>query len=106
MYLDTCYIAKFYFNETDSLQVRELIRGANKVHSSAWALAEFHTVLHRRLREGLASQEEAIDLTSRFSAHTSHGLWNFTPVNEALLRRTGILMISAPRTLLARQAKC
>ena len=104
MYLDTCYIAKFYLNEPDSLLVRELVRGADKIHSSAWALAEFHAVLHRRVREGLASAEEITDLASRFSNHARDGLWNFMPVNEALLRRTATLMISAPRDIFLRTA--
>jgi predicted nucleic acid-binding protein len=104
VYLDTCYIAKFYLNEPDSSPVRELVRGAGKIHSSVWALAEFHAVLHRRVREGVASSEEARDLASRFSAHAHDGLWNFIPVNEALLRRTGILMISAPREIVLRTA--
>jgi len=104
VYLDTCYIAKFYLNEPDSPQVRELVRGADKIHSSAWGLAEFHAVLHRRVREGLASAEETTDLASRFSTHARDGLWNFIPVNEALLRRTATLMISAPREIFLRPA--
>lgn len=104
MYLDTCYIAKFYLNEPDSLRVRELVRGADKIHSSVWALAEFHAVLHRRVREGVVSSEDAGDLASRFSGHSRDGLWNFIPVNEALLRRTGILIISAPGEIFLRTA--
>jgi predicted nucleic acid-binding protein len=104
VYLDTCYIAKFYCNEPDSLKVRELVRGADKILSSAWALAEFHAVLHRRMREGLTTSEEAADLAARFSAHTRDGLWNFIPVNEALLRRTSMLLISAPRDIFLRTA--
>lgn len=104
MYLDTCYIAKFYLNELDSMPVRELVRGADQIHSSIWALAEFHAVLHRRFREGVASAEEARDLASRFSEHARDGLWNFIPVGEALLRRTGMLLISAPREMFLRTA--
>jgi predicted nucleic acid-binding protein len=104
VYLDTCYIAKFYLNELDSLAVRELVRRADKIRSSVWALAEFHAVLHRRVREGVASAEEVGDLASRFSEHAHDGLWNFIPVTEALLRRVGILMISAPRQIFLRTA--
>ena len=104
MYLDTSYIAKFYFNEPDSPQLRELVRKAVTIHSSLWALAEFHAVIHRRLREGALSPSDAHDLASRCSEHTEHGLWNFVPVTEALLRRTSALMISAPRDLFIRTA--
>jgi len=102
VYFDTCYIAKFYFNEPESLRVRELVRKADAIHSSLWALAEFHAVLHRRLREGKVSRRDARELALRFSAHIADGLWNLVPVNEALLRRTSALMLSGPADLFIR----
>ena len=104
MYLDTSYIAKFYFNEPESPRVRELVRKANTIYSSLWALAEFHAVIHRRLREGASSPSDARELASRFAKHVEEGLWNLVPVNEALLRRTSALMVSAPVNLFIRTA--
>jgi predicted nucleic acid-binding protein len=104
VYFDTSYIAKFYFNEPGSLGVRELVRKADVIHSSLWAFAEFHAVLHRRLREGAASPADARNLASRFREHTEARLWNFIPVNEGLLRRTSALMVAAPRDLFLRTA--
>ena len=88
MYFDTCYIAKFYFNEPESHRVREIVRKADAIHSSLWGLAEFHAVVHRRVREGASSPSDARDLASRFLAHIDDGLWNLVPVSEALPRRT------------------
>src|SRR5690349_22450269 len=96
MYFDTSYIAKFYFNEPESLRVRELVRKADVIHSSLWALAEFHAVLHRRMREGASSPRDTRELALRFSKHIEDGLWHLIPVTEALLRRTSALMVSAP----------
>ena len=45
MYFDTSYIAKFYFNEPESSRVRDLVRNADTIYASLWALAEFHAVL-------------------------------------------------------------
>jgi uncharacterized protein len=104
VYIDTSYIAKFYFNEPESVRVRKLVRRADDIYSSLWALAEFHAVVHRRLREGSLLPTEARELTSRFSEHVKEGLWNLIPVNEALLRRTGALLVSAPRDLFLRSA--
>ena len=104
MYFDTSYIAKFYFNEPESPRVRELVQKADGIHSSLWALAEFHAVLHRRIREGASSLKDARELALRFSEHIRDGLWSLVPVNEALLRRTGALMASAPRDLFVRTA--
>ena len=104
MYFDTSYIAKFYFNEPESSRVRDLVRNADTIYSSLWALAEFHAVLHRRLREGSCSRTSANNLASRFSAHTGEGLWNLIPVTEGLLRRTSALILSAPQGLFVRTA--
>jgi uncharacterized protein len=104
VYFDTSYVAKFYFNEPESPRVRELVRKADAIHLSLWALAEFHAVLHRRMREGALSASDALELALRFSEHIEDGLWNLIPVNEALLRRTSALMVSAPRNLFIRSA--
>jgi predicted nucleic acid-binding protein len=102
VYLDTCYIAKFYFNEPESSRIRQLVRKADTLHSSLWALAEFHAVIHRRLHEGVTSDADARDVSTLFSRHIEDGLWNLIPVTEALLRRTGALIISAPRDIFLR----
>ena len=104
MYFDTSYIAKFYFNEPESLRVRELVRKADVIHSSLWALAEFHAVLHRRMREGAWSIGDGRKLALRFSEHIEDGLWRLIPINEALLRRTSALMVSAPHDVFIRTA--
>jgi uncharacterized protein len=104
VYFDTSYIAKFYFNEPESPRVRELVRKADAIHSSLWALAEFHGVLHRRMREGASTRSDARALALRFAEHIEDGLWNLVPVSEALLRRTSMLMVSGPRDLFIRTA--
>ena len=104
MYFDSCYIAKFYLNEPDSRRVREVVRRADGIISSVWAFGEFHGVLHRRLREGLCSRSEAREFSSRFIKHIQDGLWRLVPVSEALMRRTGALMLVAPQDLFLRTA--
>ena len=104
MYFDTCYIAKFYFNEPESLRVRDLVRKADAIHTSRWAFVEFHAVLHRRVREGALSAAVAQEVSSRFSSHIEDGLWNLIPVTEGLIGRTSALILSAPRELFLRTA--
>jgi predicted nucleic acid-binding protein len=102
VYFDTAYIAKFYFNEPDSLGVRQLVQTADAILSSLWALAEFHGVIHRRLREGSLSPNDAHELSSRFYQHVQEGLWRLIPVHDAMLRRTSALIVSAPPDLFIR----
>jgi predicted nucleic acid-binding protein len=104
VYLDTCYLAKFYFNEPDSLEVRKLVQAADAIHSSQWASAELHAMIHRRLREGVLSRVEARDIASRFAEHVEARLWNLLPVTETLLKATSALLLSAPRELFLRTA--
>ncbi len=104
MYFDTSYIAKFYFNEPESSRIRDLVRNSDAIYSSLWAVAEFHAVLHRRIRESSCSRTNAGDLASLFSAHCADGLWNLIPVTGGLPRRTGALMLSAPQDLFIRTA--
>jgi len=56
------------------------------------------------MREGASTRSAARELALRFSEHIDDGLWNLVPVNEALLRRTSTLMVSAPRDLFIRTA--
>lgn len=56
------------------------------------------------MREDVVSLRDVRDLAARFPDHIEDGLWNLIPVNEALLRRTSALMLSAPHDLLIRTA--
>jgi predicted nucleic acid-binding protein len=104
VYFDTSYIAKVYLPEPESHRVHDLIRGGNTIHSSAWAVAELHAVLHRSVRERNASPRHVHDLASRFLHDIETGVWSLIPVGEALLRRTSALILSAPRNLFLRAA--
>lgn len=102
MYFDTTYIAKYYLNEPESTPVHELVRTAGSIRSSLWALTEFHAVLHRHLREGSITSENARDLAALFVLDADEGLWNLVPVGESLLRRTGALILVSPPNLFIR----
>lgn len=39
LYLDSAYVAKCYLNDPDAVQVRNLVRGAESIHSSALCIA-------------------------------------------------------------------
>lgn len=104
MYFDTSYIAKLYLNEPESDQVNELVSGVDTIYSSVWAVAEFHAVLHRCVRERRASPRHVHDLAARFRDDLETGLWNFVPVGDALLRRTSALILSGPGNLFLRAA--
>lgn len=104
MYIDTAYIAKYYLNEPESPAVRALIEAADAVYSSTWAVVEIHCVFHRQMREGGLTRQQARELGRLFLHHLHEGLWNLIPAGEALLRRAGTLVISAPSSIFLRTA--
>lgn len=103
MYFDTSYIAKFYLNEPESEQIRALVSSVQgPIISSIWTLAEFDSVLHRHIREGRCSPNQAQEFASSFSRHVETGIWELLPLTGSLLRRTCALLLSAPRELYLR----
>ena len=96
MYLDSAYIAKFYVNEVDSRAVRELIRGADSLVSSAWAMGEVSCVLHRHMRENKLTQRQFRELLDAFIRHVSQDVWTLLPVTPRTLQKVASLMRSAP----------
>jgi predicted nucleic acid-binding protein len=99
VYRDTTYIAKSYLKEPESPRVRVLVTRAGVIYSSLRTFTEFHSVLHRQVREGHIMQDGASDPALRFSKHAGEGWWNLIPVHERLLRRTAAGVLSAPRHL-------
>jgi hypothetical protein len=96
MYLDSAYIAKFYVNEVDSRAVRELIRGADSLVSSAWAMGEVTCVLHRHMRENKLTQRQFRELLDAFIRHVGQDVWTLLPVTPRTLQKVASLMRSAP----------
>ena len=96
MYLDSAYIAKFYVNEGDSRAVRDLIRGADTLVSSAWAIGEVSCVFHRHMREKKLTQRQFRELLDAFLGHVGDEVWNLLPVTSRTLQKVASLVRSAP----------
>jgi predicted nucleic acid-binding protein len=96
VYLDSAYIAKFYVNERDSNAVRALIRRADSLVSSAWALGEVTCAFHWHRREGSLSNSQCRELISAFMKHVNAGVWGLIPISAALLKRMTSLVSAAP----------
>ena len=88
MYFDSAYIVKYYLNDPDARVVRTIIREAPSVSSSAWALVEVTSALHRRIREGRLTIEEGRETMDAFRTQANAGLWNLMPITDSILQRT------------------
>jgi predicted nucleic acid-binding protein len=99
MYCDSAYIAKYYVKEVDSAPVRTLIDEAARRSSSAWALVEVTSAIHRHVRQGALSVEQGNRTMELFRAHASAGVWELVPITETLLRKTAALFRILPPNL-------
>ena len=105
MYFDTAYIFKFYCNEPESSRVRALVTQAGGgIHSSSLAVVEFHSTLHRAMREKAYTRAEAEGIAQWFTSHIEAGLWRIIPVTDSLMRRTGTAVLAGPENLFLRAA--
>jgi predicted nucleic acid-binding protein len=102
MYLDSAYIAKWYLNEPDSHAVRERVRGADSLISSAWSIGEVTCAFHRHLRQGELSPPQFRELLRIFHDHIERGIWTLVPVSEQLLKRVSLRMGAIPAAVYLR----
>jgi predicted nucleic acid-binding protein len=102
LYLDSAYVAKSYVDEPDSAKVRGLVRGETALYSSAWCLAEVACALHRHVREGSLTKQQASKLAAIFRADVDEGVWLLMPVSDALLRKVEIATRNLPRDVFLR----
>lgn len=96
MYIDSAYVAKYYVNEPDAAAVRNVIRRAPHICSSAWTLIEVTAVLHRHVREGSLTRAQGQELIDLFRSHVEANFWNLISITDALLRRTAALIGRLP----------
>ena len=104
MYLDSAYIAKFYLNEPDSARVRALIRNADSLASSVWAVGEVVWAFHRHFRVGELDCPQYQQLVDTFTKHVDDGVWTLAPLTDRLLRKMTILARAMPATVFLRTA--
>ena len=100
MYFDANYIVKLYLREPESDAVEQLARRADRLCSSALAIAEVHCVFLRTLREGRISVRQCADMTAQFGDHVKAGAWTMIPVAEDILKRTSTLPVLSSQMIL------
>ena len=102
MYIDSAYIVKYYIHEPNSAAVREILRKAESLASSALAIAEVTCAFRRRLREGNLTGDLFREVLGSFLKHVETGVWSMAPVNDRVLRRVSRMLRLAPASLYLR----
>jgi predicted nucleic acid-binding protein len=87
LYFDTAYLAKCYWNEPDGRLVRMLAQETSGLYCSAICIAEMACLAHRKVREGPATEADAIVRRDLFLDDLKTGVITAIPVTEHLLLR-------------------
>lgn len=104
LYFDTAYIAKCYLNEPGAQQVRQFAYASTGLASCELARVEFHAVIHRHLREGNLTADEARDVIADFESDETNGVWQWLPVTSPLLNLVCDHIQSLPHNVFLRAA--
>ena len=102
IYFDACYIAKFYLAEPDSANVIAFAQRQAVVASVLLGKAEVVAVFHRKFRENIVDAAGFHLLCDQFEADCSSSLWQWHPVDDALLRLSAQRFRSLPSTVFLR----
>ena len=100
--LDSAYLVKCYLSDPDSAKVRKLAVGAGTIFSSSLCLAEVACAVHRALREGSITPNQASEVRRAFSMHIREGAVALIPVSDRILHSVEDFIATMPAGLFLR----
>ncbi|MBU6365078.1 MAG: type II toxin-antitoxin system VapC family toxin [Gemmatimonadetes bacterium] len=103
-YFDSAYVLKCYVPEADSAPVRALALRVPRLVTSELARAEFASALHRRVREGRCSPEEADVCGEQFAQDIQRGVWHLVPCADPVWERVAAVFRTLPPSTCLRSA--
>ena len=87
IYLDTSVLVAYYYPETLSEIVQEVVRSESQPAISSLTEVEFMSALARKSREGGRSQQDAERIAALFFSHIQEGLYRRLFVSEQHFRQ-------------------
>jgi predicted nucleic acid-binding protein len=85
IYFDTAYLAKCYFNEHGSKEVKELAADDGRVACCEYGRIELAATFHRNLRQKSITPAEFRLLWKQFDLDEANRIWSWLPVDHDLL---------------------
>jgi hypothetical protein len=102
IYLDGCYVAKFYLAEPDSPAVIQCLQEEGEAGSLAVAKVEVMMTFHRKLREGVMNAAEFKLLTAQFEEDCQAGLWTWWPLSDEIIQMAHSMIRTLPASVFLR----
>lgn len=83
-------MVKCLVREADGAAVRALAREQSAIYTSAIAVAEVSSAIHRHLRERHLTQDQVAEILETFLQQVEDGTWNLLPVRASPLKEVAV----------------
>lgn len=104
IYFDSCYLAKLYLMEPDSLRVRAWAENADGLACCTIGRSEVLATFHRYVRERRLVLREFRLLAAQVEVDLDAGVWTELPVTSALVEAQARRIVALPATVFLRAA--
>ena len=104
LYFDTTYLGKLRWPEPGSTAVAVCAAAADELVCALHGRAEFHSISHRKLREGLADAHAVRVVCAQYEADCASGAVRLLPLTDAIVDRVAQAFATAPATAYLRAA--
>ena len=104
LYFDTTYLGKLRWPEPGSPQVTALAGAVTELVCALHGKAEFYSISHRKIREGLADATATKVVCAQFEADCTAGGIRLLPLTDAIVDRVARAFAAAPPTTYLRAA--
>ena len=104
LYFDTTYLGKLHWPEPGSGEVAACAAAADELVCALHGRAEFHSISHRKLREGLADAYATRVVCAQYDADCASGAIRLLPLTDAIVNRVAQAFATAPTTAYLRAA--
>jgi predicted nucleic acid-binding protein len=104
LYFDTTYLFRVYSAEPGHEAVKQLLVKTERLVTAWHGRAEFASIVLRKRREKIDSEELLVSLETQFQTDIKSGLIEFLPLTESIMLRLEETLRSAPSTTNIRAA--
>ena len=104
LYFDTTYLGKLHWPEPGSSEVAACAAAADELVCALHGRAEFHSISHRKLREGLADAHATRVVCAQYDADCASGAIRLLLLTGAIVNRVAQAFATAPSTAYLRAA--
>lgn len=104
LYFDTSYLGKLRWPEPGTAEVTACAATADELVCSSLGRAEFYSISHRKLREGIATASTVRIVCSQFEADCASAAIRFLPLSDEVLDRVAHAFATASASTFLRAA--